>query len=78
MSYRFNAGKVFGTVPFRLMEVHPGNELSSPADIFNMMTRYMGLPAAPTPALPRAPLRRLPQQLVFCSESSTRSYATFR
>ena len=26
LAYRFKAGKVFGTVPFLLMEVHPGNE----------------------------------------------------
>jgi len=41
MSYRINAGKVFGTVPFLLMEVHPGNEgYFVGRDIFNMMTRY--------------------------------------
>jgi len=41
MSYRFNAGKVFGTLPFLLLEVHPGNEgYFTGRDIFNMMTRY--------------------------------------
>ncbi|HQU60634.1 MAG TPA: DUF5686 family protein, partial [Saprospiraceae bacterium] len=41
MSYRINAGKVFGTVPFLLMEVHPGNEgYFTGREIFNMMTRY--------------------------------------
>jgi hypothetical protein len=41
MSYRFKAGKVFGDVPFLLMEVHPGNEgYFVGRDIFNMMTRY--------------------------------------
>ena len=41
LSYRVNAGKLFGTVPFLLMEVHPGNEgYFTSRDIFNMMTRY--------------------------------------
>ncbi|TXB67939.1 DUF5686 and carboxypeptidase-like regulatory domain-containing protein [Phaeodactylibacter luteus] len=41
LSYRLNAGKVFGTVPFLLTEVHPGNEgYLVGRDIFNMMTRY--------------------------------------
>ena len=41
MSYRVRAGKVFGTVPFLLMEVHPGNEgYFVGREIFNMMTRY--------------------------------------
>ncbi len=41
MSYRLNAGKLFGTVPFLLMEAHPGNEgYFVGRDIFNMMTRY--------------------------------------
>lgn len=41
MSYRFNAGTMFGTVPFLLMEVHPGNEgYFTSRNIFNMMTRY--------------------------------------
>ena len=41
MSYRIRAGKVFGTVPFLLMQVHPGNEgYFVGRDIFNMMTRY--------------------------------------
>lgn len=41
MSYRFRLGKVFGEVPFLLMEVHPGNEgYFVGRDIFNMMTRY--------------------------------------
>ncbi|MCO6476053.1 MAG: carboxypeptidase-like regulatory domain-containing protein [Phaeodactylibacter sp.] len=41
MSYRLNAGKVFGTAPFLLMEVHPGNEgYFTGREIFNMMTRY--------------------------------------
>lgn len=41
MSYRIRAGKIFGTVPFLLMEVHPGNEgYLVGRNIFNMMTRY--------------------------------------
>ena len=41
MSYRIRAGKIFGTVPFLLTEVHPGNEgYLIGRDIFNMMTRY--------------------------------------
>jgi hypothetical protein len=41
MSYRIRAGKVFGNVPFLLMEVHPGNEgYLVGRSIFNMMTRY--------------------------------------
>ena len=41
MSYRVRAGKVFGTVPFLLMEVHPGNEgYFIGRETFNMMTRY--------------------------------------
>lgn len=41
IAYRFKAGKVFGTVPFLLMEVHPGNEAYFMArGIFNTMNRY--------------------------------------
>jgi len=41
LSYRFRAGKTFGTVPFLLMEVHPGNEsLFMSRDDFNLMNRY--------------------------------------
>lgn len=41
LSYRFEAGKVFGTVPFLLMEVHPGNEgFFMARGIFNLMNRY--------------------------------------
>lgn len=41
MSYRINAGKVFGEVPYLLTEVHPGNEgYLVGRSIFNMMTRY--------------------------------------
>lgn len=41
LSYRVRAGKVFGTVPFLLMEVHPGNEgYFASRNAFNMMTRY--------------------------------------
>ena len=40
-SYRFKAGKVFGRVPFLLMEVHPGNEsYFMSRGIFNTMNRY--------------------------------------
>jgi len=41
LSYRFSAGKVFGKVPFLLMEVHPGNEgIFMSRGIFNTMNRY--------------------------------------
>lgn len=41
LSYRFKAGKVFGKVPFLLMEVHPGNEgVFMSRGIFNTMNRY--------------------------------------
>jgi hypothetical protein len=41
MSYRINAGKVFGDVPYLLAEVHAGNEgYFVGRDVFNMMTRY--------------------------------------
>lgn len=41
LAYRFKAGKVFGTVPFLLMEVHPGNEAYfMTRGIFNTMNRY--------------------------------------
>ncbi len=41
LSYRFEAGKVFGKVPFLLMEVHPGNEgFFMARGIFNTMNRY--------------------------------------
>lgn len=41
LSYRINLGKTFGTVPFLLMEVHPGNEgYFVGTNLFNMMTRY--------------------------------------
>ncbi len=41
LSYRFKAGKVFGTVPFLLLEVHPGNEgFFMARGIFNTMNRY--------------------------------------
>ena len=41
LAYRFKAGKVFGTVPFLLMEVHPGNEsFFMSRGIFNTMNRY--------------------------------------
>lgn len=41
LAYRFKAGKVFGTVPFLLMEVHPGNEgVFMSRGIFNTMNRY--------------------------------------
>ncbi len=40
-SYRLKAGKVFGTLPFLLMEVHPGNEgFFMARGIFNTMNRY--------------------------------------
>ncbi len=40
-SYRFRAGKVFGKVPFLLMEVHPGSEsLFMSRSVFNTMNRY--------------------------------------
>ncbi len=40
-SYRFKAGKVFGTLPFLLAEVHPGNEAYfSSRGAFNTMNRY--------------------------------------
>jgi hypothetical protein len=41
LSYRFSAGKIFGKVPFLLMEVHPGNEgIFMSRGIFNTMNRY--------------------------------------
>ncbi|MEL6865945.1 MAG: DUF5686 family protein [Bacteroidota bacterium] len=41
LSYRFEAGKVFGTVPFLLMEVHPGNETYFYSNsVFNGANRY--------------------------------------
>ncbi|MDX1943232.1 MAG: DUF5686 family protein [Saprospiraceae bacterium] len=41
LAYRFKAGKVFGKVPFLLMEVHPGNEgFFMARGIFNTMNRY--------------------------------------
>lgn len=41
MSYRINAGKVFGEIPFLLMEVHPGNEtFFYNTYAFNGMNRY--------------------------------------
>ena len=41
LAYRFKAGKVFGTVPFLLAEVHPGNEsFFMSRDNFNTMNRY--------------------------------------
>lgn len=41
LSYRLEAGKVFGTVPFLLLEVHPGNEgFFMARGIFNTMNRY--------------------------------------
>ncbi|HMO39930.1 MAG TPA: DUF5686 family protein [Saprospiraceae bacterium] len=41
LSYRLKAGKVFGQVPFLLMEVHPGNEgFFMARGIFNTMNRY--------------------------------------
>ncbi len=41
LSYRFEAGKVFGTVPFLLLQVHPGNEgFFMARGIFNTMNRY--------------------------------------
>lgn len=41
LSYRIEAGKVFGTVPFLLMKVHPGNEgFFMARGIFNTMNRY--------------------------------------
>ncbi len=41
LAYRFKVGKVFGTVPFLLMEVHPGNEsIFMTRGIFNTMNRY--------------------------------------
>lgn len=41
LAYRFKAGKVFGTVPFLLTEVHPGNEsFFMSRDNFNTMNRY--------------------------------------
>lgn len=40
-AYRFRAGKVFGKVPFLLMEVHPGNEsYFMSRNAFNTMNRY--------------------------------------
>ncbi|MCH2084662.1 MAG: DUF5686 and carboxypeptidase regulatory-like domain-containing protein [Saprospiraceae bacterium] len=40
-SYRFKAGKIFGTLPFLLAEVHPGNEAYfSSRGAFNTMNRY--------------------------------------
>lgn len=40
-SYRFRAGKVWGKVPFLLMEVHPGNEsYFMSRNAFNTMNRY--------------------------------------
>jgi hypothetical protein len=39
--YNLFAGKVFGTVPYPLLEVHPGNEFHYYSrQAFNMMTRY--------------------------------------
>lgn len=41
LSYRWEVGKVWGNVPFLLMEVHPGNESWFMArGIFNTMNRY--------------------------------------
>jgi len=41
LAYRFKVGKVFGTVPFLLLEVHPGNEgFFMARGIFNTMNRY--------------------------------------
>ena len=41
LAYRFKAGRVFGKVPFLLMEVHPGNEgFFMARGIFNTMNRY--------------------------------------
>lgn len=41
LSYRFRAGKVFGELPFLLLEVHPGNEAYFMGrGIFNTMNRY--------------------------------------
>lgn len=41
LAYRFKVGKVFGTVPFLLLEVHPGNEsIFMTRGIFNTMNRY--------------------------------------
>ncbi len=41
LAYRLEAGKIFGKVPFLLMEVHPGNEgFFMARGIFNTMNRY--------------------------------------
>lgn len=41
LAYRFKIGKVFGTLPFLLLEVHPGNEAYFMSrGIFNTMNRY--------------------------------------
>ncbi len=41
LSYRLRAGKTFGTVPFLLLEVHPGNEgIFFNENAFNSMNRY--------------------------------------
>ncbi|MAP01802.1 MAG: hypothetical protein CMD01_03165 [Flavobacteriales bacterium] len=38
LNYQFSAGKIFGNIPFPLLEVHPGNETWSYNDeAFNMM-----------------------------------------
>ena len=40
-SYRVNAGKTFGTLPFLLQEVHPGNEaVFMSRSVFNTMNNY--------------------------------------
>ena len=40
-SYRVNAGKTFGTLPFLLQEVHPGNEaVFLSRSVFNTMNSY--------------------------------------
>ncbi len=41
ISYRFNAGKVFGTIPFLLLNIHPGNETYFYSkNAFNSMNRF--------------------------------------
>lgn len=41
LSYRLRAGKVWGTAPFLLLEVHPGNEaVIMSRTVFNTMNRY--------------------------------------
>lgn len=41
LAYQFNAGKIFGTLPFPLLEVHKGNEsYGLNAQAFNLMNYY--------------------------------------